>query len=61
MSFEVSASDLELVLREVQALEEENFVLADAYNVVESQSPNSKAAGDANEFTSPAAKVIPEI
>ena len=52
---EPTAADLELMLRELQVLEEENYVLNDAYTAIESQaaSISSPSALSDGEYLAP--------
>ena len=53
MSESPSSEDLELLMREIQALEEENYVLTDAYAAVEASTAGQKAQGEQGEATTP--------
>ncbi len=49
----LSSEDLELLLREVQALEEENYVLSEAYAAVEASSTSQKGQGEQGDAATP--------
>ena len=51
MSESLSSEDLELLLREVQALEEENYVLSEAYAAVEASTTSQKGQGEGDAAT----------
>jgi hypothetical protein len=52
---EPSAGDLELILREVQALEEENYVMTDAYAAIEASMSSQKGQGEPGDASTPSA------
>jgi hypothetical protein len=56
-----SSADLELLLREIQVLEEENFVLTDSQESIEASITSPKSHSEQGDLNAPSGPKVPLI